>query len=126
VLTNISVGQLPQGIAVNPKTRAVYVANEGDGTVSVINRRTYTVMATIPVGPAFGIAADAKTDGSESQGSERLVTWRCGVESIEDGYASMASAPFGMPRDAPEGPSTAGDRHQQHPAYHDVTDGSAL
>jgi len=72
VLTNISVGQLPQGIAVYPKTRAVYVANEGDGTVSVINGRTDTVMATIPVGAAFGIAADAKTDTAYVSGVDTV------------------------------------------------------
>ncbi len=52
-------------VAVNPKTNTIYVANEGagtGGTISVINGRTNTVAATIPVGTAFGIAADPKTN----------------------------------------------------------------
>src|SRR5690242_20541400 len=40
----------PNGIDVNPLTRLVYVANSGQGTVGVIDERTNTQTATIPVG----------------------------------------------------------------------------
>src|SRR4051794_23638641 len=50
VTTTIPVGNAPEGVAVNPKTDTVYVANEYDDTVSVISGRTNTVTATIPVG----------------------------------------------------------------------------
>jgi len=49
-LTPIAVGSKPWAVAVNPKTNRVYVANEGDGTVSVIDGDTAAVVATIPVG----------------------------------------------------------------------------
>jgi YVTN family beta-propeller protein len=39
------------GVAANPKTNTIYVVNQTvAGTVSVINGRTNTVVATIPVG----------------------------------------------------------------------------
>ena len=52
----------PGGVAVDPGTRTVYVANIGDGTVSVIDEATNTVTATIGVGNGpNGIAADPTT-----------------------------------------------------------------
>jgi len=53
----IAVGEDPTGIAVSPETGYIYVTNDvhngnevSDGTVSVINPATNTVVATIPVG----------------------------------------------------------------------------
>jgi YVTN family beta-propeller protein len=51
VTATITVGRFPGGVAVNPATGTVYVANRG-GTVSVINGHTNTVVATIAVGQA--------------------------------------------------------------------------
>jgi len=50
VAATIPVGSAPAGIAVDWKTNRIYVANRGDGTVSVINGQTNAVVATIPVG----------------------------------------------------------------------------
>jgi YVTN family beta-propeller protein len=75
VVAAIPVGALPQQVAANPKTRAVYVANEGSGTgasVSVIEGRTGTVTATIAVGAAFGVAADPKTDTAYVSGGDTV------------------------------------------------------
>jgi DNA-binding beta-propeller fold protein YncE len=56
----ITVGHLPAGIAVDQKTDTVYVANNGDNTVSVFNGATCNAVdtsgcgqnpATVPVGP---------------------------------------------------------------------------
>ncbi len=54
----IPVGSAPIGIAVSPATSRAYVANYGDGTVSVINTSTNLVIGSpIPVGSApLGIA----------------------------------------------------------------------
>src|SRR5712692_5639309 len=65
VTATIHVGNLPNGVAADPRTNTVYVANAGGGTVtvSVISGRTNTVTATIRVpGFPFGVAADPKTD----------------------------------------------------------------
>jgi YVTN family beta-propeller protein len=57
--TTIAVGALPTGIAVDPATNRIYVANTNDGTLSVIDGYTNKVIKTIPVGPdPFGVAVD--------------------------------------------------------------------
>ncbi len=63
VVASIRVGQAPQGVAVNPKTDTVYVANGDNNTVSVINGRTDTAVARIRVGRIpDGVATDPKSD----------------------------------------------------------------
>jgi YVTN family beta-propeller protein len=47
LITTIAVGSDPQGIAINPTTGLMYVANEGGTTVSVIDISTDAVTATI-------------------------------------------------------------------------------
>jgi YVTN family beta-propeller protein len=50
----------PQGVALTPDNNAAYVTNNRDGTVSVIDTATNTVVNTFPVGTApFGIAIGA-------------------------------------------------------------------
>jgi YVTN family beta-propeller protein len=44
------VGDYPLGVAFNPRDGNMYVANYGDGTVSVIGIITNDVVATISVG----------------------------------------------------------------------------
>jgi YVTN family beta-propeller protein len=59
----IGVGSDPDGVAVDAATGSVYVANEGDDSVSVIDGATGTVTATVSVGSKpRGIAVDAMTD----------------------------------------------------------------
>jgi YVTN family beta-propeller protein len=62
VRATIPVGRFPFGVAADPKTNTIYVANDvSSGTVSVISGRTNTVTATIPVGSdPDGVAADPK------------------------------------------------------------------
>jgi YVTN family beta-propeller protein len=61
VTATITVGTDPYGVAVNPVTGTVYIAN-GSGTVSVMSGRTGTVTATIPVtGHPQGIAVNPLT-----------------------------------------------------------------
>jgi len=50
VKTTIPVGRKPFGVAADPRTKRIYVANFGSGTVSVISARTGTVVTTIRVG----------------------------------------------------------------------------
>jgi YVTN family beta-propeller protein len=57
VVKTVPVGITPLGVAVTPDGTKVYVANEGDNTVSVIARPGNTVVANIPVGTApVGVA----------------------------------------------------------------------
>ena len=63
VTATIPVGSFPAGVAVDPAAGTVFVANEGDDTVSMIDAATGTVTATIPVGQdpnsaPIGVAAD--------------------------------------------------------------------
>ena len=62
VTGTIAVGEGPAGVAVDPGTQTVYVANRDDNTVSVIDAATRTVVASIPVdeGP-FAVAVDPGT-----------------------------------------------------------------
>src|SRR5437870_13705408 len=46
----IQAGISPSGAALNPSTGRIYVANRGDGTISVTNSATKTVLGTITVG----------------------------------------------------------------------------
>ena len=46
VTATIPVGSRPDGVAVDPAARTVYVTNYGDGTVSVIDAATRAVTAT--------------------------------------------------------------------------------
>ncbi len=50
VIATIPVGILPNGIAINENTNRIYVANEIDNTVSVIDGSTNSVIATVAVG----------------------------------------------------------------------------
>jgi len=52
-LTNISVGNTPIGIDVDPITGLVFVANTQDGTVNVLNSTTNTVSKTLAVSGLF-------------------------------------------------------------------------
>ena len=50
VTGTITVGKRPSGVAVDPSTHTVYVANSGDDTVSMIDPVSRTVTASIAVG----------------------------------------------------------------------------
>ena len=47
---NITVGNVPSGIAYNPKEKNIYVTNVGDGTISVISSTSNAVIKTIQTG----------------------------------------------------------------------------
>jgi YVTN family beta-propeller protein len=58
----VAVGSRPAGVAVDPVTGNVYVANEGDSTVSVISDATNTVTSTVSVGSGpDAVAVDSTT-----------------------------------------------------------------
>ncbi len=58
--SEISVGAIPCAVAVNPKTKIIYVVNYGDNTVTAIDGKAKT---TIPVGSRpQAIAVDSQTN----------------------------------------------------------------
>ena len=58
----VPVSKNPFGVALDAGTRAAYVTNSGDNTVSVIDGSTHTVTATVPVGKKpEGVATDPGT-----------------------------------------------------------------
>jgi YVTN family beta-propeller protein len=60
--SRVKVGAEPVSIAVNETNGRVYVANAGDGTVTVLDGNSDEVLATIPVGShPYSIAANATT-----------------------------------------------------------------
>jgi len=60
VVTSITVGKDPHGVAYNGDDNLIYVANYGDDTVSVINGETYSVTKVITgVVGANGVAYDS-------------------------------------------------------------------
>ena len=50
LVSTITVGSGPEGVAINPAGTYAYVANKGSNTVSKINLTNDTVVATIPAG----------------------------------------------------------------------------
>src|SRR5437763_2629419 len=57
VIATIPVGTTPLGVGVNTGTNRAYVANNGSGTVSVINDLTNTVVTTINLGAGSNLGA---------------------------------------------------------------------
>nr|AYM54205.1 hypothetical protein [Sorangium cellulosum] len=51
VSANVPVGEEPAAVAVAPDGRTVWVGNDGDGTVSVVDARSTDVLRTLRVGP---------------------------------------------------------------------------
>jgi YVTN family beta-propeller protein len=63
ITATIKAGRGPEGVAVDPRTDTIYVANSSDRTVSVINGATNKVRATVRVGnEPDGVAVDPSTN----------------------------------------------------------------
>jgi YVTN family beta-propeller protein len=80
-VATVPAGSVPEGIAADPRTNRVYVANAGSnltpGTMSVINGQTDKVVATVPVGAFPKVVA-------VSQGADTIYV------SGEDGLAVVS------------------------------------
>jgi len=99
VIATIPVGNHPWGIAVNPSTHRIYVANAYGSTVSVIDGLTNKVIATIPVGqgPVFYVAVNPTTNriyaAANGSGSLAVID---GASNAVIATASGFSAPEGV------------------------------
>lgn len=55
VNNTLTVGTLPEGVAISPDGRKAYVANKGSGTVSMINTATNQVITTTNIDPVVPV-----------------------------------------------------------------------
>ena len=53
--TLISVGNNPTSVALTPDGNTLYVANQGSGTISVLNTQTNTFQTPLSVGSPLGV-----------------------------------------------------------------------
>ncbi|QSO54259.1 putative Ig domain-containing protein [Alicyclobacillus curvatus] len=105
VTSTIPVGTQPYGVAYDATNGDVYVANEGSGTVSVINGSTNTVKSTITVGSG---AADVAYDAAN--GDVYVANSTSGTVSVINGSTNTVTStipvgtqPYGVAYDAGNG-----------------------
>ena len=75
ILTTVSVGRSPSGLAVNPRKNEIYAANTESNNISVIDAETNKVVSTIGVhrAPFFvDVSADGKRAYVANSGSANL------------------------------------------------------
>src|ERR1035437_3669488 len=98
VTSTITVGANPDGVAVDATTHTVYVTNQSDNSVSVINGGAVT--STIPVGAnPVGVAVDATTH------TVYVTNWNGNSVSVINGGAvtstiTVGANPYGVAVDA--------------------------
>lgn len=86
----ITVGCEPTGIAITPDGLHAYVANQFDGTISVIDTATGTVSQTIKLGVASNVNAVALTP----DGGRAYVTGRPGVFVLDTSTNAVLGSPI--------------------------------
>lgn len=100
VVATVSVGSLPFGVVVSPDNKSVYTANNGDGTVSVINAATNTVQTTISAGSAPAELA-ISSDSSKLYVSNEVRSGSVTVIDLANGNSvqtikRVGTTPFGL------------------------------
>ena len=90
VTAAIGVGSAPREVGVDPAANTIYVTNENDNSVSVIDGVTNTVTATIAVGDSpWGVAVDTATNTI-------YVANVGGTVSVIDGTTNTLTATIGV------------------------------
>jgi YVTN family beta-propeller protein len=59
---DIDVGDLPRGLRLSPDGKRIYITNFGDGTLSVVDTITNSVVTTVDV-PGYSEAVAVSPDG---------------------------------------------------------------
>jgi YVTN family beta-propeller protein len=85
VVTTIPVGAGPVGVAVNPWTDRVYVANEGSGNVSVIDGRTDALLTNVALPDAPGAISPFTVAVNPSTNRIYVVNHNSQTVSVIDG-----------------------------------------
>ena len=64
IVKTLTVGKSPNGVAVNPRTDKIYVANTGSNTISVIDGKTNNVIKniTVPLDQSTTLTLDPTTN----------------------------------------------------------------
>jgi YVTN family beta-propeller protein len=70
---SVAVGTAPAGMALNPTTGLLYVANAGDGAMSVVSTGTNTVVATVSFIPTVSLGGSPAPVGVGVDVSSNLV-----------------------------------------------------
>ncbi|MBT9333097.1 YncE family protein [Paracidobacterium acidisoli] len=72
VLSQVQVGEAPEGVDVDPITNLAFVANSSDNTVTVIDGKSNTATATVGGIPAFFLVANPATQKVYISGGETV------------------------------------------------------
>jgi YVTN family beta-propeller protein len=104
-VSKIPVGKIPCSIAINPKTRRLYVVNYGDETLSVIDLNSKSAIATLPVGKhPQDVAVDVARNRvlvADVHGND--VTVVDGSRNVVVGKAEAGSHPYAIAIDPRSG-----------------------
>jgi YVTN family beta-propeller protein len=94
VLATVAVGRAPSGVAVNPITNRIYVCNNKDKTVSVLDGNTRDVLATVKIGGNLSCVVVNST-------TNRIYVGNVSDDTVcvIDGNTNSVIASVGMPYD---------------------------
>jgi YVTN family beta-propeller protein len=104
----VAVGISPKGVAVNPNTNHIYVANYGSDSVSVIDGTSNTVVATVAVGiDPWAVAVNPNTNlvYVANEGSDN-VSVIDGANNTVVATVALGTDPRARPRGVAVNPST--------------------
>jgi YVTN family beta-propeller protein len=98
LIATVFVGVAPNGLAVTPSGDAVYVANSGSNTVSVISSPTNSVVATIAVGnkPMFVAISPDGTTAFVSNSQDNTVSVISTASHTVTQTVPVGPAPLGL------------------------------
>ncbi len=100
LIAKISVGVNPEGLVISPDASKVYVANAGDGTVSVINTVDNTVLATIALKTLRPSGVAISSDGSRvyvtNNGSNSVSVINTADNTVINSFSTGLNTPKGI------------------------------
>jgi YVTN family beta-propeller protein len=92
----VSVGKLPWGVATDPLTKEVYVANFGSGTLTVVNGDSGSLITTMILPPNAQNPAEQPAHAAFDSNSGRLYLagWQTGTVYIIDRAKHVFNSPY--------------------------------
>jgi gliding motility-associated-like protein len=99
IMAQTAVGKYPEGLVISPDGSKVYVANAGDGTISVINTADNKVSATISLATLRPSGVAISPDGSRvyvsNNGSKSVTVIKTADNNIDRSY-TVGTEPKGI------------------------------